>query len=293
MTGLFHPVMGSIALATPGPPSSVFDRIIGLADLVRQADDSVVPVAFWDLDGTLLEGDCVDGYRRRDGAGYAGMVERAIDGGLCPAFAASGGMRAYLAEYRRRRRRDGRAAAYTFQSLIFAGAAMGPLKELARRVFSEELAPWFFADALDGWKRLEGAGVRCWVVSASPDFFVRGAASVLGVPEDRCVGMRLRRAPDDSSLLPELDGPALFGQGKAHCVRRLLDDMAAAQPGRRFLPVAAFGNDPESDGPMLEEVRQRSAPSGASVGALINVPRPAPAPGITHLRFSRRPSSVQ
>jgi phosphoserine phosphatase len=268
---------------------AVVGRVLATADDLRREVPAAVPVAFWDFDGTLLEGDCVDGYRRGDGAGYAGLMERMILAGLCPAYAGAAGVARCEREVVERKQRDGRGLAYAFQTQIFGGVAEAEIRALARLAFEREIGDWLFAEALAGWRRLEAAGVRCWVISASADFFVKEAAARLGVGEERCVGMRVRRAAD-GRLSDALEGPLLFGAGKAERMRELLAGMAAAEPERVFLPVAGFGNDPESDGPMLEAVCQTVLPAGRSVGVLVNVPAPAARGGVVHVPCRPRPA---
>lgn len=272
-----------------GAAGAVVARILETAALLRRAEPAAVPVAFWDFDGTLLEGDCVDGFRRSDGAGYAGLVERAILGGLCPAYAEADGVARCERDFRELMSRDGRAAAYAFQSLIFAGAAEERLRSHARAAFATDVGDWIFAEALAWWRQLEAAGVRCWVLSASPDFFVKGAAAALGVPESRCTGMRLHT--DEGGILRgDLMGPVMVGQGKTQRLHDLLADMATAEPGRSFFPVAAFGNDPVSDGPMIEAVRQTPLPAGQAHGIYVNLAGPAIDANAATVRFRPRPA---
>ena len=282
------------AWAAPPPATKEAARVVATvvtaAERLRRVTPEAVPVAFWDFDGTLLEGDCVDGHWRGDGAGYAGLLERAIRGGLCPAFAGADGVARCEREYRARLASEGKAAAYAFQSQIFAGMPEAPLVAAARAAFEKELAGWLFAEALAWWRALEGAGVRCWVLSASPEFFVRAAAGVLGVPEVRCTGMRLQRDPD-GRLRRELAGPATVGEGKVRRMRELLGEMQAAEPGRAFLPVAAFGNDPQSDGPMIEAVGRGELPAGEAVGVYVNLPEPLPA-GVAGVPVRFRPREM-
>lgn len=253
----------------------VAEAIVMAALQMRRVRPEVVPVAFWDFDGTLLEGDCVDGFVRGDGAGYAGLVERAILAGLCPAYAGAEGVRRCERDFRALIGTEGKAVAYAFQSQIFAGVPEPQLVAAARAVFDTELAGWLFAEAMACWRALERAGVRCWVLSASPEFFVRAAATHLGVPEERCTGMRLQREPD-GRLRGELAGPPTVGDGKVRRMRQLLGEMTDAEPGRAFLPVAAFGNDLVSDGPMIEAVRRADLPAGEAVGVYVNLPEPLP-----------------
>jgi len=272
-------------------PATVTERIIAAADALRAHDPRALPVACWDLDGTLLEGDCVDGYCRPDGAGYMGLVERAIRGGLCPAYAEADGATRCDREFRDILRREGRATAYAFQSQIFAGAAEPPLQSLATDAFAIEMADWLFVEARACWHQLEAHGIECWIVSASPEFFVQAAAAWLGVPSSRGLGMRLERGAD-GRLGERLDGPVMFGEGKTVRLHSMLSGHLASDPSRVRYPIAAFGNDLESDGPMLAEVSQTRLPAGRPLAVYVNVAPADPSPDSVCVRFSPRPPSA-
>jgi len=257
-----------------GALAHVVHRILESTAALRRDNPSAVPLAFWDFDGTLLEGDCIDGYHRNDGTGYTGLVERAILAGLCPAFAGADGAARCEHEFLELLHTQGKPAAYAFQTRIFAGMPAAPLRWLAQQAFDSELGGWLFAEARAAWHLLESSGVRCWVLSASPDFFVKAAASHLGVPDSRCLGMRPHLRPD-GIFDAALDGPIMVGDGKTARLRSLLAELAAAQPEHAFHPVAAFGNDRISDGPMIDAVRLSSLPAGHPVGVLVNAKAPA------------------
>lgn len=261
--------------AHAGALESVVARILESAAALQRADPRAVPLACWDFDGTLLEGDCIDGYRRSDGTGYTGLVERAILAGLCPGYEGAEGAARCEHEFLELLRTRGKPAAYTFQTLLFAGMPAAPLRHLAQQAFDLELGGWLYAEARAAWHRLEAAGVQCWVLSASPDFFVKAAACHLGVPDARCLGMRPRLQPD-GTIDTSLEGPVMVGEGKTARLRSLITELAAEQPEHSFHPVAAFGNDPISDGPMIDAVRESTLPGGRPVGVLVNSRTPAP-----------------
>lgn len=257
-------------------PRSPADEILESARALREAHPEAVPVAFWDFDGTLFDGDCCEGHPGGGPDAFPGLVESAIAAGHSPAWPAAGGFAPCWHEYCRLMETGGKMAAYPFFVRVFAGARADGLTGLARRRFCGDLRERFFPEALAWWRQLEAAGVRCLVISASADFFVKGAAEVLGVAADRLHGIRLQPAAD-GRLSGELQPPLTQEEGKVERLRELLAEMAAAEPGREFLPVAAVGNHAVSDGPMLDAVAATVLPAGRPVSVLVNAGDPPPA----------------
>ncbi len=247
-------------------------EILAIAETLRTACPSAVPVAFWDFDGTLIEGDCSEGLSREDGSGFPGLAEVAVARGFSKRFQGPHGRAAFAQETAGVLRAEGHAAANAFIAQAFAGARESDLLDLARRCFANVLGGWMFPGALALWHALEAAGVRCWVISASADFFVKGAAEILQTSQDRLQGIRLR-VEVDGRLGPEVVPPLTYGYGKHARMVELLGAMAEREPGRSFWPVAALGNSPATDGPLLEAVAQTRLPAGAPLGVIIN---PAP-----------------
>ncbi len=255
-------------------------EILTCAAALRAACPGAEPVAFWDFDGTLFEGDCSEGFVSEKGEAIAGLVETAVLAGWSRAYPAAGGFAPCWEDYRATMQRDSVAAAYLQLVKVFSGAPEGALRDLAGREFSTRLRPWFFAEALDLWAQLEAGGVRCMVISASADFFVKGAAEVLGVPPDRLHGLRLATGAD-GFLTDEPLEPVTIRTGKARLVSQLLTGTRHA--------IAAFGNDLVNDGPMLEAVASVRLPGGTPGAFLVNDLPPARSiPGLAPLTFARR-----
>jgi HAD superfamily phosphoserine phosphatase-like hydrolase len=270
------------------PPSQVGGEILTCAGALRAACPEAEPVAFWDFDGTLFEGDCSEGFTRAGHGRIAGLVECAIAEGWSQAYPAAGGFARCWEAYQTTMRETGTAAAYLQLVRVFAGAPEGALRELAEREFASRLRPWFFAGALELWAELEAGGVSCMVISASADFFIKGAAGVLGVPADRLHGVRLA-AGADGILTPDAVEPVTIGTGKAALLQDLLS--APVPRGKRYA-VAAFGNDFFTDGPMLEAAASSILPVGAPVAALVNARAPASLAGrLRELVFPPRSQS--
>lgn len=265
------------------------EEILALAGALRAAHPDVRPVAFWDFDGTLFEGDCSEGFLSGNGTRIAGLAEAGILAGWSRQYPASGGFEPFWRDYSGLMKRAGQAAAYVYLVRAFAGAPESAMREMASREFEGRLRPWFFQDALDLWRQLEAGGVSCQVISASPDFFIKGAATALGVPEDRLHGLRLGKNADGILLSDTLE-PVTIGPGKALLLRELL---ASQGPGAARA-VAGFGNDFITDGPMLEAVASSILPLGRPFAALVNQPLPAASAGLfRELTFAIRTDPQQ
>lgn len=202
------------------------------AAALRKAQPEAVPLAIWDFDGTLFEGDCSEGFSSMDKEEVPGLVQGAGEAGLSPWYPAAGGFDRCWQDYRSIMQRDGVAAACTHIVRIFAGTPEAALRDLAVREFSGRLRPWFFAGALELWRELEAGGVRCVVISASADFFIKGAAGVLGVPANRLPGLRPATA-GDGILTPAPVEPLTIGPGKAALLRQVLDHRGTGRQPRR------------------------------------------------------------
>ena len=244
-------------------------RILSAADDLRAARPDAVPVAFWDFDGTLIEGDCSEGLLRADGQGFPGLVEVAMMRGFSAQYAGGGALEHFQEDVRRTWQTEGFAVANGYIVQAFAGAREEALRTLARQHFAEVMGAWMYREALDIWRGLERAGVRNHVISASADFFVKGAAETLGAAEEHLHGIRLVAGPD-GLLTREILAPLTHGEGKATRMREVLTKLAAQEPRSTFWPVAAFGNHLITDGPLLQAVAEFALPAGAPVGVLIN-----------------------
>lgn len=268
--------------------SFVFADIVETADALRAARPAAVGVAFWDFDGTVFDGDCTEGFGvRADGRRIPGMVAESMKHGYAADYMDEGGFDRCWRQYQDIMRTQGIPEAYAYIVRIFQGARPGEILDLARRRFATDWSQWFFPEALEIWNNLESAGVRNVVISASADFFVKGAAANLGVPENRLHGVRLV-TDAEGVLTGEVVPPLTCAEGKAERMSGLLEEMTAAEPDKEFHAVAAFGNHIVTDGPLLAAVAGTVLPAGRPRGVLINC---GPASGISlfhHLTFPRR-----
>lgn len=277
---MFAPRLPETSLAT------LADEILANAAALRAVHPTAQPLAFWDFDGTLFEGDCAEGFQPEGQPYVRGLVECAVMACWSRSYEAEGGFARCWADYQSTMAREGVAAAYAHLVRTFAGAPEAALRALAAQEFDRRLQDWFFREALQLWGKLEAGGVHCVVISGSPDFFVKGAAGVLGIPTERLHGVRCAVGAD--GLVTDLPvAPITVGPGKVALLQQLLESMGVGS-GPRY-PVAAFGNDLFTDGPMLEAVAGFPLPGGTPIATLVNGRVRAPVAGrLREITFSRR-----
>lgn len=137
---------------------------------------------------------------------------------------------------------DGRA--FRMMAWAFAGWTTSELLVLADEALrAADVASRIHAPVREVVAWAHDAGVEVWIVSASPRAAVEVGGRLLGVSPDRVIAVTPRRAGDE--LLPELEEPVPYDEGKAHAIR-------AAAPDATVL--GAFG-DSASDAPLMRAAR--------------------------------------
>jgi phosphoserine phosphatase len=225
-------------------------------------------LAIWDLDGTLLRGDCSEGLVEHGRTFYPGLVQLAIEEGLAADYPAEGGVLAWREDYALLKRQFGPWLAYPFLAQIFAGAKEQELVALAERHFARMLTRFFFASSRQLFDALAEAGVEQHIISASPEFFVRGAAATLGLPPEQLHGIRVRLA--DGRLTRDVLAPVTFADGKREQLRTIIATPPPAFAGRAAFVLAGFGNDFATDGAFLQHVAHQRLPGGQPLAVIVN-----------------------
>lgn len=238
-------------------------------------------LAFWDLDGTLLHGDCSEGLVEQGREIYPGLVRLAVERGYSSDYAEEhGGYAACRDDYDELAERVGGLLAYPFLVQILAGAEERALAELAERHFETKLRSFYFAASREILEGLAVDGVEQHVLSASAEVFVRGAAASLGLPPERMHGIRVRT--EDGRLTRDVLHPVTHAEGKAAKLREVVRAAEAAMPDRPVFVLAAFGNSFDSDGAFMAHVVDRPLPAGRPLAVMINA---GFAPGVCSRMF--------
>jgi HAD superfamily phosphoserine phosphatase-like hydrolase len=134
---------------------------------------------------------------------------------------------------------------YAMVAWAFAGWRAGEVRAFADRVIEAwNIEPQIRPElrAVQRWASLRG--VDFYVVSASPVAIAASGAARLGIDEAHVIAMT-PAVDADGVVLPELDGPAVYGEGKLLAIER-------ARPGATLLAVCGDG---AWDAPMLRVAR--------------------------------------
>ena len=235
---------------------------------LRAASPDSRPMAFWDFDGTIIRGDCTEGLVENDRVVYRGLAAETILAGLSPVYSGDAGLRQFEADYPRLCA-IGRWLGYPFVAQIYDGVEAERIDAFCTRKFTEVYAAWYFSASMEMLGELERAGVENYVVSASPEVYVRNAADTLGLPRERIVAIRVEI--DGGRMTTRVVHPVPYGPGKVENVRRLV----LARP--HGVAVAGFGNSYSTDGAFLKYIADQRLSGGAKgVSVMINGGRPKP-----------------
>jgi phosphoserine phosphatase len=265
LCGAFAGVAGLPAAAPEPHAAAILRELVATRDAIiaerRHAPGQAVFLAFWDLDGTLLKGDCSEGLVEAGKTVYPGLAQLGIERGLVATYRPAGGFAEFWQDYEYLDRRVGHWLAYPFIPQMFRGALAADVAALAREHFGAVLHRYYYAGSLEVLRGLESAGVENHVISASAGLFVRGAAPTLGLPEERLHGIVVR-TDAAGRLTGDLVPPITWAEGKR---AKLLEIVAAAHeahPGAEVYVLAAFGNSYGTDGAFLEYTARQTLPAG-------------------------------
>ena len=251
-------------------------RVLENVAKIKAACPQAVPMAFWDFDGTILRGDISEGVETVNGRYvklYKGLVERTIEAGLNSVYPAKGGWEQYWERDYRRLNEIGRWIAWPFNAQMYLGQSAAELDAFCAAECEKVYRKWYFASSMKMWRALEKAGVENYVVSASPEIFVRNTAKSLGVPSWRCRGIRVEM--DGDRVTAKVVNPIPNGEGKVENVRELL----LARPNG--VAVAAFGNSYSTDAAFLRYVATQPSLPGGAKGTAVMINGGKTVPGYT------------
>ena len=260
--------VGNVATAD-SHVQSVIAEIRANVEKLKAASPAARPMAFWDFDGTIIKGDCSEGLVEGGRVLFRGLVEETIRAGLCPVYAGEAGWRQYADVDYPRMNEIGRWFAWPYNAQIYAGVETARLDEFCARKFREVYSNWYFVSSLEMLGELERMGVENYIVSASPEIFVRNAAETVGLSRDRVAAIRVEI--DGGRMTTHVVHPVPAGEGKVENVRRLV----LARPNG--VAVAGFGNSYSTDGAFLKYIADQRLPGGVKgVSVMINGGTPKP-----------------
>lgn len=248
---------------------AVVSNVLANVAKIKATCPNAVPMAFWDFDGTIIKGDVSEGLVENGEQKFKGLVEETTLAGLCSVYRGADGWKQYRDVDYPRMNAIGRWLAWPYNAQMFVGQRADALDAFCSRKFADVYRTWYFASSVKILKALEAAGVENYIVSASPEIFVRNAAETLGLSRTRACGIRVEI--DGGYMTSNVIHPVPMGEGKVENVRRLV----LARPNG--VAVAGFGNSYSTDGNFLRYIVTQHLPGNAQGFALmINGGTPKP-----------------
>ena len=238
----------------------VVDEILSNVAKLKAVDPTVVPMAFWDFDGTIIRGDISVGLREDGVERHQGMIHAGIMAGFSPFYKGEEGCAQFDRDYKRLGE-IGRFIAWPFIGQSFSGARVSDFNAFCARRVRDVYSKWYFVSSLAILRRLEAAGVENHIISGSPDLFVKAAAESIGLMPERMHGNAL--AIDGGILTTRIEYPVTTGEGKVEVLRRLVNARKNA------VAVAGFGDSYKTDGAFLRYIVRQTLPGGAKGFALM------------------------
>lgn len=242
------------------------------------AEEKCVFVTFWDFDGTIIHGDITDGLTdpQSGEVEYKGLEQLSIEAGIAPRYLGEDGFARYRQDYDRLEASKGHAEAYAYIAQIFAGARPSEFETIVDAHFAQRLTKYYFQSSIDIIRRLQHNGVQTRVVSASPTFFVRGAAESLGVPPEWITGVELEM--NGEFLSDQIKPPFNYAAGKTERIKYEVEKIKQAEQTEHVYVLAGFGNSHHTDGDFLDWIAAQKLPDGSPLSVMINGDSPEPNP---------------
>lgn len=237
--------------------ATVLDNVAKL----KAARPDAVPMAFWDFDGTIIKGDVSEGLEEDGVQKFKGLIEETILAGLSTTYKGPEGWIRYRDRDYPRMKEIGRWLAWPYNGQIYKGVSAVKLDDFCHRKYDEVYRHWYFVSSIKIMQALEKAGIENYVVSASPEIFVRNSDRTLGLPRERLRAIRI--AIDAGYMTTKIIYPVPYDHGKVENVRELV----LARP--HGVAVAGFGNSYSTDGEFLKYIVTQSLPGGAKGFALM------------------------
>ncbi len=223
-------------------------------------------ITFWDFDGTILKGDCSEGFEENNQAVYAGLAQRAIEAGLSKKYGKQD-FQKFWNKYKQSEKKS-HESAYSFLTTAFEGTRYDDLVQFSEGYFQSDLKKYIFKDSLEIINELKKQNIVIHVVSASPEYFVKGSASTGVTPKENIDGIQVRL--NQGIVSNQVLAPITYAQGKVVRIKKILTQMQKEQKTKAIFVLGGFGNSFPTDADFLEFIKNKSLPAGQPISTMIN-----------------------
>ena len=252
----------------------VISSILETKEMIEKIEGSdSLFVAFWDFDGTIIKGDCSEGLEIEGQEVFKGLARMCIDQGFSKIYE-PGSYDRFFTEYRRLEEEVDTITSYTYMPRIFAGASVASISEFSKNYFDTVLKQFYFQSSIQILDALRKGGIDSYVISASADFFVKGASESVQIDSEKMVGIRL--VYENGKLTDELIYPVTFSDGKTETMQQIVQQLRE-KTGKKVFVLAGFGDSYRTDGPFLLAIANQTLPAGKPYSIKINTKGDIPA----------------
>jgi len=224
-------------------------------------------LAFWDFDGTILKGDCSEGFVEDGKQIFMGLVELGIRNGFCSEFRGEEGVNAFWKKYREMEEVDKREA-YIFLPRIFHGTKESQILDLAKKHFRKTLQRYYFPSSISIFEKLREAGIESHIVSASANFFVKGIEGTMSIHPDLIYGIETEIV--DGFITQKEVLPVTYAEGKKDKIEKVVEAILKEKKAEQVFILAGFGNSFHTDGPFLKYIVEQNFEKGKPISVMIN-----------------------
>ena len=230
-------------------------------------ENKIIYITAWDFDGTILKGDCSEGYIENGKQIYKGLVEIAIVNGLSKMYKTNEFTK-FFDHYMYLDNTKGHYESYTYLATIFAGTKEQDLLALSSKYFDTTLHHYYFASSIAIIEELKKHNIHIFIISASPIFFVKGAAKSLSIPENNIYGISLLTS--NGILTNKVIQPFTYAHGKTNALLSIVKNLKYQYKTQHVYVLAGFGNSYHTDGHFLHYIATQKLPAGNPIAVMIN-----------------------
>lgn len=225
-------------------------------------------LSFWDFDGTILKGDCSEGLKENGQVVYKGLEQVAIEAGLSSKYDKSA-YEKFEKDYKELDEKQGHEVAYGFIAQIYEGKNRKELEKFSTAHFETVLQNYYFDQSIQIFNSMrDQSDFRVYIISASPDFFVKGSSTSVKVPFNQIRGINLEDKND--VLTNKVILPMTYAEGKTKTILKVVDEIKAEGKYKNIFVLAGFGNSYHTDGNFLKYISTQKLVTGKPLAVMIN-----------------------
>ncbi len=117
-------------------------------------------------------------------------------------------------------------------------------------------------------QKLKENNILIYIISASPEFFVKGSAKTVSIPQSQIYGIKV--ITKKGTLTSTVEQPITYAEGKTAMVKKILSQLKREHKTPHVYAIAAFGNSYKTDGHFLTYIATQKLPAGKPIAVMIN-----------------------